>query len=312
MGLRIKGMKCMKRLVFAFLMIGCCLFLGKKFVFNVLVKNRGNAPTITIFIHGSRSAIKYILPKRYQSKFGLHSVQEYENDSHYFELAKIFEQKDSKKYKKEDFYIFGWNGEVSFRVRKNLAQNLYGQMKKISHFYTEKSGQVPKFQIITFSHGGNIALQLAEFLSDNDTMKLELTLIGCPIQATTESMVNHPSFEKVSVISSRGDLIQCADPHNLYGIKRDKKTKIFSRRFFDLADFDIKVQHKIDQYVVTVNNKKPGHIDLFKSFMIHIPCVLEQKSEWSPKVIEVNVKDPGFIFNKGYNLPWSLKGARKI
>jgi hypothetical protein len=303
----------MKRVLFALVILGTLLFMGKKYIFDFIAQSKSNQSKVTIFIHGSRSAAVYVLPKRYQSKLGLHSVSEYEEDSHFSELANILQGQDPEKYVKKDFYVFGWGGALSFNVRKNLAKNLYHEMVTLLNFYKQRDGIAPAIKIITFSHGGNIALQLSDFLPfiAHEEVLIDLTLIGSPVQAATEQMVECSQFANVSVISSRGDVIQRMDPHNLYGPKRDKKTRAFSRRFFDVQDFNEEVQQKITQYAVTINKKKLGHIDLFKSFMVHVPYVLSQKSNVKlNEVLNVNIQDPGFIFNKVYNLSQSLQGKR--
>ena len=304
----------MKRILLVCILFGLLLFMGKKYIFDVMAYNMNNRSKVTIFVHGSRSAAIYILPKRYQSKLGLCSVAEYTEDSHYSEIADILEREAPEKYIKKDFYIFGWDGALSFNVRKKLAKNLYHEMVTLFNFYKQKDGQAPEVEIVTFSHGGNIALELSGFLPfvGHEEVLIDLTLIGCPVQAATEQMIESTYFSNVSVVSSRGDVIQRMDPHNLYGPKRDKKTKVFSRRFFDIQDLNEETQKKITQYAVTVNKKKLGHIDLFKSFMVHVPYVLSQKSHTRlNEVFNIDIKDPGFVFNKVYNLSQSLKGQRK-
>lgn len=303
----------MKNILLSLAFLGGLLSVGSKYIFGSMIDNKSSRAKVTIFIHGSRSAAKYILPQRYQSKLGLHSVSEYTEGSHYWELAETLEEENLKKYSKQNFYIFGWDGALSFNTRKNLAKNLYHEMVTMLNFYKQRDGQSPEVQIMTFSHGGNIALQLSDFLPfiAHEEVLIDLILIGCPVQAATEQMVESSYFSEVAIISSQGDVIQRMDPHNLYGPKRDNKTKLFSRRFFDTQDFNESTQQKVRQYSVTVNKKTLGHIDLFKSFMVHVPYVLAQKPNIkSNEIMNVNIQDTGFIFNKGYNLSQSLQGKR--
>ena len=306
----------MKKLYIILISVICFVSLGSFVIFNFMKNDSSKKPAITIFIHGSYMAARYVMPKQYQSKSGLHSIDKYEQTSHFSQVADVLSKKDPQQHDKEHYYVFGWSGALSFKVRKKLAQRLYYEMKELLTAYKEKHGQYPHVQIITFSHGGNIALQLADllpFFNDQEVVELELVLIGCPVQAATEDMIASPWFSHVSVIASSGDIIQRLDPHNLYGPRRDKKTKIFSRRFFDVADFDKNIQNKITQYSVTVNNKQLGHLDLFRSFMIHVPYVLAQKYRvQTGETLEIDIFDPDFIFNKIYNLYDSLQGKRKF
>ena len=297
----------MKKLIFAFLSLVLLLFVGRRFVFELVESYLGKQHTITIFVHGSRSPARFYLSQYRKSKHGLHAACEYDEDSLYCKIADSLTENDNPKYDKNHFYVFGWNGAISFAVRKKMAKKLYKKTLKLITFYKNKYGYYPKVQIITFSHGGNIALQLADFLPfvDGQEIDLDLVLIGCPVQATTEHMIGCPCFSNVSVIASHGDMIQRMDPHNWYAPKRDGKTRAFSRRFFDVSHLDEERQEKIVQCAVTVNSKNPGHIDLSKSFMPHIPYVLDQRENWSSgNILEVDVFDPNFAFSSFYNLFW--------
>ena len=68
-------------------------------------------------------------------------------------------------------------------------------------------------------------------------------------------MIANPYFNHVSVIFSWGDVIQCLDPQNLYGLKWDEKVWLFSRKFFHMDSFGPDVKKRINQYAVQVNNK---------------------------------------------------------
>lgn len=284
---------------------GALFCVGRSFIFNFAARYHKEQPVVTIFIHGSRSGIRYFLPAKFKAKPGLLSVKEYEESSYYFQMADVLEKKSPKRYNKDHFYIFGWDGTVDFTVRKKMAKKLYNKIKKRLRNYKTDLGVYPKLQIITFSHGGNIALQLSDFLPffNNDSIDLDLVLIGCPVQAATENLIDCPHFSHITVISSNGDVIQRMDPHNLYGPKRDKKTRVFSRRFFDVCDLDQSVQNKISQCAVTVNRKVIGHLDLSRSFIKHVPDVLDQSIKAAPgKILDVDIYDPEFAFCSFYNL----------
>ena len=297
----------MKKLIFAFLSILLLLFIGRKFVFELVGSYLGTQHTITIFVHGSRSPARIIMSNSRKSKYGLCSICDYDEDSLYNNIADSLTNNNNPNFDKNHFYVFGWTGSISFATRKKMAKRLYKKTSKLIKFYKTSYGYYPKVQIVTFSHGGNIALHLAEYLPfiEGREIDLDLVLIGCPVQAATENMIGCPCFSRVSVISSNGDVIQRLDPHNWYGPMRDKKTKAFSRRFFDISHLDEERQQKIVQCAVTVNGKKPGHIDLSKSFMPHVAHVLAQRDRWTPgKILEVDVFDPNFVFSSFYSLFW--------
>jgi hypothetical protein len=295
----------MKKLLGALTCLAILLFAGKSGFSRVVERYCRKQPVITIFVHGSRPQIKCLVAKKFKAKPGLLPVKEYEETSHYAQVATILEQRSPEKYCKEHFYVFGWSGSVSFNVRKKMAKKLCSKVRKLLDAYKKDCGIYPKVQVITFSHGGNIALQLSDFLPffDSQTIDLDLVLIGCPVQAATECMINCPHFSHITVISSKGDVIQRMDPHNLYGPRRDKKTRVFSRRFFDVDTLEPAVKSKITQCAITVNRKVLGHLDLGRSFMKHVPEVLDQSSKAVPgEILGVNICDPEFVFCRFYNI----------
>lgn len=292
-----------KQFFLGFFIIVSALIIGK-LLLNYAVYRWYKKPTVTIFIHGSRSPMGYLLGRETASKNGLHSVKSYDSASYFCHIADMLTQYSKDKYHKDHFYVFGWDGSISFAVRKKMAKKLYKKIVTLLKSYQSDYGEYPRIQIMTFSHGGNIALQLADYLPfvKGEEVELDLVLVACPVQATTEELITSPSFNHVAVISSRGDMIQQVDPHNLYGPKRDEKTRFFSRQFFDTDQLDDDCRKKVVQCAVTVNNQEIGHVDLSESFMKHVPEVLK-RSSWcdASEVVEVDIYDPDFPFSSFYS-----------
>lgn len=66
----------------------------------------------------------------------------------------------SKSNKNNTLYAFGWNGKLNQKDRQLAAIKLYNSICKEIERYKEKS-IIPKIQLICFSHGGNLCLNLA-------------------------------------------------------------------------------------------------------------------------------------------------------
>ena len=123
-------------------------------------------------------------------------------------LVKNEDEKD-KKY----FYTFGWSGHLSFQSRYKASEVLYDGIIKERDRLIEETGLPVKIKIFAHSHGGNVALHLAE-LEDKYNKNLtlsKLVLLGTPIQSETERLIFHPTFKRIYNIYSLGDHIQVAD-----------------------------------------------------------------------------------------------------
>jgi len=56
---------------------------------------------------------------------------------------------------------------------------------------------VPKVTLISHSHGGNVALNLAAIAEKESPLSIErLILLACPVQQETAALVDAPMFKK--------------------------------------------------------------------------------------------------------------------
>ncbi len=133
------------------------------------------------------------------------------------------------------YYTFGWNGVVHLYTRyeeaKNLLQQLCEELKKF-----HKQGLFPKIKIITYSHGGNVALNLAAVKDDNPEFLNELIQIdqlimfATPIQLATDYLIANSMFKKIYHFYSFNDNIQTMDftsPKQFFSKRTFKKRKNF-------------------------------------------------------------------------------------
>ncbi len=151
--------------------------------------------------------------------------------------------------KKITFYNFGWNGMLSRGERQKAAADLYNQI--VAKFYNKKNKN-PQITIIAHSHGGNVALNLAqqEEIQKNKVKIKHLILLGTPIQKETEKLVSHEIFETVYNIFSTGDKIQIMDIFT--------SSKGSSRTFKNIRNMT-----KIKQISIKTEKVNPNHLELW-------------------------------------------------
>ncbi len=123
------------------------------------------------------------------------------------------------------YYSFGWSGLLSRTARYKEAQLLHTQLEKILKNIKNKR---PKIRIIAYSHGGNVALYLAQVAKDKKLTPFyidELICLGMPVQQETDHLINDPMFGSIFHLCSRGDWIQQLD--------FSSQKSFFSNRFFE-------------------------------------------------------------------------------
>jgi hypothetical protein len=163
------------------------------------------------------------------------------------------------------YFTFGWSGLVNPLTRYQDALLFY-QALQTALTEAQSAGKEVHIAIYAYSHGGNVALNLAAIRSNLyrcDTFTIEkLILIGTPVQRETDYLVTHPLFKKIYNIYSRADRIQRLD---CFSFKR-----FFSRRRFkscrryqlkeNIKQIEIQLKEHIEGHFY---DRSPGHIELW-------------------------------------------------
>jgi len=244
--------------------------------FSYAQKNLKHTP-ITIWIHGTRLHNGNIFKKFQDYKPGLHPAKSYPKQFHMHSIAQALFKANPHKFNIEDFYFYGWSGKLCFKERKKEAFRLYTTLIALIKKYKEQ-GKKPYLQIITHSHGGNVAIQLpCAFEKYKDTIKIdELILLACPVQNKTKDLLQSSCFKKVYALFSQKDLIQVLDPQGLYQLNAYKQKKffpLFSERIFPSSDNLIQAEIKI-------NDRCLYHIEfIIPPFINLLPKILKQMDE---------------------------------
>lgn len=108
-----------------------------------------------------------------------------------------------------EYYLFGWNGILSDRSRKSAAHSLYKKLCELRAKY----GSRLQINLVTHSHGGNVALYLAywEAIYKYKLSVQSLSLYGTPIQPETATFIFSRFFNAIFNFYSLGDRVQRAD-----------------------------------------------------------------------------------------------------
>jgi hypothetical protein len=191
-------------------------------------------------------------------------------------LARIFELLETKEYNLNNtnyYYTFGWSGLVSNSVRKQEAETLSAQLaQEVAQLHSQ--GIKPKIRLICYSHGGTLALNLAD-LSQSSALSIdELILMGTPIQSNTACLMEQPLFKKIYNIFSPSDSVQGNDFFSEPG--KTSKQRVTVQGNYALLAKLIQVELRISATEPRLPNfkdrtipwryrkvKDPGHIELW-------------------------------------------------
>ncbi|KKR96051.1 MAG: hypothetical protein UU47_C0020G0007 [candidate division TM6 bacterium GW2011_GWE2_41_16] len=161
------------------------------------------------------------------------------------------------------YYTFGWSGLLSSSKRFVEAGIFYQELSAELKKYKKR----PKIRIIGYSHGGNIALNLAAVApKENSAFTVdELILLGTPIQPVNDYLVTNPLFKSVYLCYSRNDMIQIIDCFS--------GSRKFSCRTFgccsryclppNLTQIELQVALPRPKPNFPRLNPNPGHIELW-------------------------------------------------
>jgi hypothetical protein len=233
-------------------------------------------PYVTVWVHGSRAFKPFDEHIHATPQQGMQTMASLTKKHHIKKLAQILADADPIKYPFEHFYAFGWAGSLSFEIRHDESARLHAELEKLVSTYTKKYGHAPFIRIITHSHGGNVALNLATIEHPNKEWFInEAIILASPVQHQTENLVSSPLFGKIYSFYSTFDTSQVMDPQGLYKTTRaHANKKLFSqRRFPDNATL---IQTKC-----RINNHGVPHIGFISDkFIKRLPALINYLDQW--------------------------------
>lgn len=154
-----------------------------------------------------------------------------------------------------DFYTFGWLGALNSFHRRKSGFEFYLSLCDL--LQTKYKDQDVRVNIIAHSHGGNLALYLAEA---EELYKLglkveSLVMFGAPIQPETIKFITSDVFKNIINFYSDADVVQKIDIFSTH-------SWMSKRKFSDLMDLS-KFKHDskriVDARILIENNSVLGH-----------------------------------------------------
>jgi hypothetical protein len=133
-------------------------------------------------------------------------------------LANIFDRIELWTTGKPDhtlYYTFGWEALVSEKIRMKSSRRFYQELFDEINRLTKQGYKKIVLQIIGYSHGGAVALALADVHATKPASEQisvdELILLGTPLHSKMYTAICSPLFKKIYNIYSLKDLAQRLD-----------------------------------------------------------------------------------------------------
>lgn len=213
-------------------------------------------PPVTVWIHGTCFNRNPLFHNYFNGKPGLKLITEIDQKHYLVNAAKTLALYSPHQFPIEAFYVYGWSGKLSFDERKENATILYHELQRINDEYVKTHGTEPSIQIISHSHGGNIALNLPSISKQCEKPLIidKLIMMACPVQAKTMECIKDPMFKRIYSLYSSLDFVQILAPQMVYKVKETKKGRYkaewkfppFSNRRFPHHPTVAQVKIKID------------------------------------------------------------------
>lgn len=156
------------------------------------------------------------------------------------------------------YYTFGWSGLLSKAARKDAARQLYQELGTEIH-RLRSEGVFPKVRIVGYSHGGNVSLNVAKIVEEQEHkpnwLVDELILIATPVITETDEWISSPFFTRAYSLYSKADKAQSCD---CLSFKRFFSDRCFrSRDCFCPPDKLTQIQVKVLQDMHYTSHDKP-------------------------------------------------------
>ncbi len=197
-------------------------------------------------------------PHQAIGELGLHAINGEESHPAHVSAACIFPSlcepasSCTTRTNPSSMYTFGWDGALDKRSRHEWSGILYDELIAEAKRIEKETGEAPQIELWCHSHGGNVALHLADWEGiRNKNMRISLVLMGTPVQSETEDLVDSPVFEKILNIYSHRDIVQKLDCVS--------SKDYFSRRRFSQKP----TTSKLTQVQLHVGTDEPMHGELW-------------------------------------------------
>lgn len=239
------------------------------------IDDLNQSPRITIWLHGTKSMsflsdFVHAVPHA-----GMHPIQNISSLYRIRSVMNALTQTDPVRFPLKHFYAFGWSGKLCFKKRLAEAVKLQAALHELVAEYQKKYSILPTITLITHSHGGNVALNLAAIMPKSETLKLELIMLACPVQHETKEYVKDPLFERIYSFYSPADVMQIIDPQGLY------TTPTNQTLHFELSQRRFPAHPTVRQAQLEINEGGVSHIGFILERTIKIlPALIDSLESW--------------------------------
>jgi hypothetical protein len=226
-------------------------------------------PRITIWVHGTKSMsfisdFVHAVPHK-----GLQHISHLSSMYRIKSVIKNLAQTSPDQFPLEHFYAYGWSGKLCFKKRREEAIQLYKDIAHIRSRYHSQYGVFPHITLITHSHGGNVALNLAAVPDKDPALRIDVIALACPVQHETKYCIQDRIFNRFYSLYSPSDVMQIIDPQGLY------LTSNNTRPHFELSERVFPDHTNLRQARLEINGKGVSHLGFIKKKTISaLPAIL--------------------------------------
>lgn len=166
--------------------------------------------------------------------------------------------------------LAGWSGLLSQKERRREGFLLYHNLCRLRRQLVHEYQAPVKFVIISHSHGGNVALWMAEAESlQHEGLSIDtLIMLGTPIQRETGHCITSPFFKTVILYSSQGDNVQGLD----YFSTIERRSY---KRMSDVAD----IQTFVDEHPSYIRADVSCMVNNYDKHVSHVNMWFIRRSE---------------------------------
>lgn len=242
------------------------------------------APPINIWIHGTRFIRRPLFHTFFNSIPSLRLAKELAPDYYLRKIANILCTSNPNQFCIDTFYLFGWSGKLRAIVREEAATILFSELQRIITHYEQQYHTRPFIRIITHSHGGTVALNLAKVKEKEGASFIinELVLLACPVQESTRMYVEDEIFDHTISLYSSLDMVQILAPQVLYNVFRTKKGHVRSRMHWPLFSYRrFQENPKLAQVKIKINGRALFHTEFTsRRFVSILPYIIQVMNTW--------------------------------
>ncbi len=259
-------------------------------------------PSITVWVHGTRFVRRPFFYSCFDGVPSLRLAQNVDPESSMYEIAHLLNKTAPDRFPLKTFYTFGWSGKLSSSIRQKAARCLYKELQRIVTEYEKTYNVKPYIKLLTHSHGGTVALNLARIKRKPTDVPFtidELVLLACPVQKATKQYIENDIFKYTCALYSGLDMVQILAPQftdETYTTKKGNVRRRFKIPFFSNRKFE---KHpKLAQAKVKVDGRALFHTEFtsehFISILPHILHVMHSShkhTEYDTQLLCVYTRD---------------------